>query len=68
MTEIDRSFERLDRQEKSRAKVTGYGTTKQGQALARHHLNRLAEAIHVERKSRRGDRAVWRALKDRDDK
>jgi hypothetical protein len=64
--DIDRSFDRLNRAEESRALITGYGTTKQGQSLARHCRPQLAVRIGADRAIAR-DKAVWRALKDIDD-
>ena len=47
--DFDRSLERVARSEDQRAKLSGFGTTRQGQALARQHRRRLADIINVDR-------------------
>ena len=61
-TEFDRSIDRLLRSEGHRSGATGFGTTKQGQALVRNHLEQLTNKITADRK-RGGDKIVWGALK-----
>lgn len=60
--DFDRSLERLARSEDQRAKLAGFGTTKQGRALARRYYKQFAERISDERASGRG-KAVWKALR-----
>jgi hypothetical protein len=62
-TDLDRSIERAWKAEEFRAKSTGWGTTKQGQAVARQYQEQLADLIDAERAFGR-DRAVWKALND----
>ena len=47
--DYDRSLERVARSEERRAKLTGFGTTKQGRALARRYCERLADRISANR-------------------
>ena len=46
--DYDRSVERVARSEDQRAKLTGFGTTKQGRALARRYCERLADSISAD--------------------
>jgi DNA-directed RNA polymerase len=62
MNELDRSLERLLRSEKHRTRLTGFGTTKQGQALTRKYREQLADKIGAERAHGR-NKPLWRALK-----
>jgi hypothetical protein len=48
-TDFDRSVERVARSEEQRARTTGFGTTKQGQALVRKYRGQLADRIGEER-------------------
>jgi len=64
--DLDRSFERLNRHEEFRSHTTGYGTTRQSQALTRKYLGQLADRIRADR-ARPRNRKPWRALKDIDD-
>src|SRR5271169_5075225 len=61
-TDLDRSVERLAKSEEYRARATGLGTTKQGQALARQCRESRAVKINAER-NRGWDKALWLALK-----
>jgi DNA-directed RNA polymerase, mitochondrial len=65
MSDLDRTYDRLNRQEQSRARIAGDGTTKSGQALARRYLPTLAGRIRADRVCP-NDRQPWRALKDLD--
>jgi hypothetical protein len=47
--ELDRSLDRLLRSEEHRTRTTGFGTTKQGQALARQYREQLAGRIAADR-------------------
>ena len=62
--DLDRSVERLARSEETRARLTGFGTTKQGQAIERQLHDQLADIIVANRGSHRRERPVWGALKD----
>jgi hypothetical protein len=63
--DLDRSFERLARSEETRARLTGFGTTKQGRAIERQYHEQLAEIIAANREAPdRRERPVWRAVKD----
>src|SRR5262245_50230836 len=64
-TDLNRSIDRVAEAEEHRARASGFGATKQGQALARKYLDVLADKIAADR-ARPNDRAVWRALKDLD--
>jgi len=66
MSDLDRSYERLNRQEQSRARIGGEGITKSGLALACRYSPTLAGHIHADR-IRPRDRRPWQALKDIDD-
>jgi DNA-directed RNA polymerase, mitochondrial len=57
--EPDRSIDRAWKAEEFRAKSTGWGTTKQGQAVARLYQPQLADLIADDRGH---DKTVWRAL------
>jgi len=41
--DLDRSAERLARSEETRARLTGFGTNKQGQAIQRQFHHQLAD-------------------------
>jgi DNA-directed RNA polymerase len=60
-TDFERSRERLLDAEDHRSEATGFGTTKQGQALAREYREQLAERIAADlgRGVVSGDRAAW---------
>jgi hypothetical protein len=60
-TDFDRSLDRVVRSEEQRAKLTGFGTTKQGQALARQYIQQLADSIRSKRATGR-PKPVWKAL------
>ena len=62
-TDLDQSVERAWKAEETRAKSTGWGTTKQGQAVARQYQEQLADLIDAERAHSR-DKATWKALND----
>jgi len=63
--DLDRSLERLARSEETRARLTGFGTTKQGRAIERQYHEQLAEIIAANREAPdRRDRPVWRAVND----
>src|SRR5690349_13299429 len=65
MSDIERSTERFRKTEGQRAKATGFGSTQQGQALARRFREHLATVIAFTRENTsRRDRPVWRHLKD----
>jgi hypothetical protein len=66
MSDLDRSYDRLNRQEQSRARMGGDGATKSGQALARRYLPTLAGHIRADRVLPR-DRRPWQALRAIDD-
>jgi hypothetical protein len=57
------SVERVALSEEHRARVTGFGTNRQGQAINRQYREQLANRIGSDRLCGRRDRAVWRALK-----
>ena len=60
----DRSVERLARSEETSTHLTGFGTTKQGQAIRRQFNDQLAEIIAANRGAPdRRERPVWGALK-----
>src|SRR5215831_4303992 len=61
-TDLDRSLDRLLRGEDQRAKLGGFGITKQGRAIARKYRERLADIIEVNRAQAR-DKAVWKTLR-----
>jgi DNA-directed RNA polymerase len=61
-SDLDRSVKRLWDSEELRARLTGFGTNKQGQALARAYHSQLADRISAERAYGR-DKGVLRALK-----
>jgi DNA-directed RNA polymerase, mitochondrial len=63
-TDRHRTIERLAEDEATRASLTGFGTTKQGQAIARQYREQLAKAIKANRNAPAPrERAVWGALK-----
>ena len=61
--DLDRSAERLARSEETRARLTGFGTNKQGQAIQRQFHHQLADDIAANRGDQRRERPVWAALK-----
>lgn len=63
--DFSRSVHRVLHSEDHRAQTTGFGTTKQGLALARQYREQLADKIAADRADAR-DKVVWRALKDID--
>ena len=60
--DYDRSLERVARSEDQRAKLSGFGTTKQGQALARRYHTRLADKIGAARATGH-PKPIWKALR-----
>src|SRR5262249_35121577 len=64
--DLGRTYDRLDRSEKSRARVTGDGTTRQGRALCRKYSPQLADRIAAD-PALPSDRKPWSALKDIED-
>ena len=60
--DYDCSLERVARSEDQLAKLTGFGTTKQGRALARRYCERLADFIGANRAIGR-PKPVWKALR-----
>src|SRR5262245_1020974 len=66
-SEFDRSIKRLAEAEEHIADTTGFGTTKQGLALARKHRQQLTDCIKADRVSGRRVKPVWGALKGLDD-
>jgi len=66
-SDFHHSVQRVVGNEESRAKATGFGTTRQGQAIAAQYLTQLASLISADRTSGRRDKVVWRVLKDLDD-
>jgi hypothetical protein len=60
-TELDRTANHVLDAEAYRAETTGFGTTKQGQALALKYRSQLAERI-AEDRAQPDDREVWRAF------
>ena len=60
--DYDRSLERVARSEDQRAKLSGFGTTKQGQALARRYNEQLADKISTERATGH-PKLIWKALR-----
>jgi hypothetical protein len=61
--DLDRTAERLARSEETRARLTGFGTNKQGQAIQRQFHHQLADDIAANRGDQRRERPVWAALK-----
>ena len=61
--DFDRSAERLLRSEETRARLTGFGTGKQGRAIERQYHDQLSEIIAANRGVHRRERPVWAALK-----
>ena len=59
---FDHSADRLADSEDFRARTTGFGTTRQGQAVAKRYRLQLATRIAEDRATGR-NKAVWRALK-----
>src|SRR5262249_18304551 len=58
------SAERLVGGEETRAKLTGFGTTKQGQAIRRQYHDQLADVIDANRADpARREKAIWGALR-----
>jgi hypothetical protein len=66
-TDLDRSTGRLVDSEDYRSRASGFGTTKQGQGLAREYREQIAARITADRTNGRRDKNVWRALKGMDD-
>jgi hypothetical protein len=63
--DLDRSIERIVKQEDQRATSMGFAVTRQGQAMRRKYVAALAEIIGTERRrprNRRPNNAAWRAL------
>ena len=59
-----RSLERVAHTEDQRAKLGGFGTTRQGQALVRQYWEQLADIIAINRAAPAiRERLVWKALK-----
>jgi DNA-directed RNA polymerase len=68
MTDFDRSLNRLLDSEAHRAGASGWGATKQGQAVVRQYRDQLAQRIGAERAlGRRRYKDVWKALRGLDD-
>jgi hypothetical protein len=65
--ELDASLDRLLRREDHRSSTAGFGTTKQGQALARQYREQLTDRIRADRSYGRRVKEVWGALKGLDD-
>ena len=64
MNELHRNAERIAAAEESRARLTGFGTTKQGRAIGRHYHDQLVDIIAANRRTPdRRERAVWGALR-----
>ena len=61
-TDLQHSAERLAKSEEYRARATGFGTTRQGQALLKYRPQ-LADRIGADRALGRRDKAVWGALR-----
>ena len=62
--DLNRNAERIAGSEEARAKLTGFGTTRQGQAISRRYHDRLVELIDANRADpARRERAVWGALR-----
>jgi DNA-directed RNA polymerase, mitochondrial len=61
-TDFDRSLKRLVDGEDYRTRTAGFGTTKQGLALAREYRAQLADRIGADR-AHGCDKVVWRALR-----
>ncbi len=66
MSDLDRTYDRLNRQEQSRARIGGDGTTKSGLALACRYSPTLAGRIRADRACP-NNRRPWLALKGADD-
>jgi DNA-directed RNA polymerase, mitochondrial len=66
-SEFDRSIKPLMDAEDHRSRTTGFGTTKQGQELARQNRQQLADRIRADRTNGRRVKAAWGALKGLDD-
>jgi DNA-directed RNA polymerase len=66
-SELDRSLDRVLDGEEYRTDATGFGTTKQAQALRRDYRQPLADRIAADRTYGYRNKDVWRALKDMDD-
>jgi DNA-directed RNA polymerase len=61
--DFDRSLDRLVRGEETRARLTGFGTSKQGQAIGQRYRAQLADIIAANRAHpATRERQVWRAL------
>src|SRR6516164_6016669 len=62
-SDFDRSAERLARSEETRARLTGFGTGKQGQAIEREYHDQLTDISAANRGVYRRERPVWAALR-----
>ena len=63
--DLNRSAERLGRSEETRARLTGFGTGKQGQAMERQFHDQLVDIIVANRESPdRRERPLWGVLRD----
>ena len=63
--DLNRSAERLGRSEETRARLTGFGTGKQGQAIERQFHDQLVDIIVANRESPdRRERPLWGVLRD----
>src|SRR5690242_2696821 len=61
---LDRSLERIIKQEEKCADSAGFAVTRQGQAIRRKYEAQLAEIIGTERRrSRRCNNDAWKALR-----
>jgi hypothetical protein len=64
-TDLQRSADRIANSEEQRAKLTGFGTNKQGRAITRRYYEPLADAIEANRAAPAiRERQVWTAIKD----
>jgi hypothetical protein len=62
-TDLQRSADSIASSEDQRAKLTGFGTNKQGQAITRRYREQLADAIEVYRAAPAiSERQVWAAI------
>jgi DNA-directed RNA polymerase, mitochondrial len=62
--DLNRSAERIADSEETRARSSGFGTTKQGRAIERQFREQLTDVIMANRKApARRERAVWAALR-----
>ncbi len=63
MSELHRNAERIAAAEEARAKLTGFGTNKQGRAIERQFHDQLVDIITANRGASRRERPVWGALR-----